>query len=48
MDSPSPAEILLSPSKLSLDLTLPNRIAMAPMTRSMAGEGLVPTPAMAE
>jgi len=48
MTSPSPAEILLSPFRLSPSLTLPNRIAMAPMTRSMAGPGLVPTAAMAE
>jgi len=48
MDNPSPAETLLSEFELSSALTLSNRLAMAPMTRSMAGEGLVPTPAMAE
>jgi len=48
MDSPSPAEVLLSEFELSSAVTLSNRLAMAPMTRSMAGEGLVPTPAMAE
>ncbi|MEM8882574.1 MAG: alkene reductase [Planctomycetota bacterium] len=37
---------LLSPIRLG-SLDLPNRIAMAPMTRSMAGPGLVPTEAMA-
>ncbi|HAH47738.1 MAG TPA: alkene reductase, partial [Planctomycetaceae bacterium] len=30
------------------DLTLPNRIAMAPMTRSRAGTERVPRPIMAE
>jgi len=44
----SPAENLLLPYELSSALTLANRIAMAPMTRSMAGPGLIPTPAMAE
>ncbi len=48
MDSPSLAETLLSEFELSSAVTLSNRLAMAPMTRSMAGEGLVPTPAMAE
>ena len=48
MNRPSAAEILLSPYELSSALTLSNRIAMAPMTRSMAGSGLIPTPAMAE
>jgi len=33
---------LLSPARIG-SLRLPNRIVMAPMTRSMAGEGLVPT-----
>ena len=48
MNHPSPAENLLLPYELSSALTLSNRIAMAPMTRSMAGPGLIPTPAMAE
>jgi len=37
---------LLSPARLG-SLDLPNRIVMAPMTRSMAGPGLVPTEATA-
>jgi len=37
---------LLSPARLG-SLELPNRVVMAPMTRSMAGEGLVPTEATA-
>jgi len=44
----SPAETLLRPYSPSPSLTLTNRVVMAPMTRSMAGEGLVPTTAMAE
>jgi len=48
MNHPSPTEILLSEFELSPAVTLSNRLAMAPMTRSMAGEGLAPTPAMAE
>jgi N-ethylmaleimide reductase len=38
---------LLRPFRLSPSLELKNRVAMAPMTRSMAGPGLVPTEAMA-
>ncbi|MEB3237769.1 MAG: alkene reductase [Candidatus Sericytochromatia bacterium] len=36
---------LFSPLRLG-DLTLPNRIVMAPLTRCRAGEGRVPTPLM--
>jgi N-ethylmaleimide reductase len=43
----SPAQILLHPYQLGPSLALANRVVMAPMTRSMAGEGLVPTAAMA-
>ncbi len=39
----SPAEILLQPYELSSAVTLSNRVVMAPMTRSMAGPGLLPT-----
>lgn len=42
------AEVLLEPYALSPELSLPNRVLMAPMTRSMAGPGLVPTSDMAE
>ncbi|MEJ2188542.1 MAG: alkene reductase [Acidobacteriota bacterium] len=45
--APTPAEILLRPYRLSPELELANRVVMAPMTRSMAGEGLVPTATMA-
>jgi 2,4-dienoyl-CoA reductase-like NADH-dependent reductase (Old Yellow Enzyme family) len=45
--SPTPANILLRPYRLSPHLELANRVVMAPMTRSMAGEGLVPTSATA-
>ena len=45
--SPVPSEILLCPCRLSPALELANRVVMAPMTRSMAGEGLVPTAATA-
>jgi len=38
---------LFTPLALDTGLTLPNRIVMAPMTRCMAGDGLVPTAAMA-
>lgn len=38
---------LFSPLQLNDTLTLPNRIAMAPLTRCMAGPGLVPTDDMA-
>jgi N-ethylmaleimide reductase len=38
---------LFSPIEVG-NLTLPNRIAMAPMTRNRAGVGNVPTPLMAE
>ncbi len=41
------AELLFSPYKLGC-LDLPNRIVMAPLTRSRAGESGVPTPLMAE
>ena len=30
------------------DLTLPNRIIMAPLTRSRAGDSRIPNPLMAE
>lgn len=39
--------LLLDELKLSPELTLPNRLVMAPMTRCMAGPGLVPTSATA-
>ena len=39
---------LFSPLKLNDTLTLKNRIAMAPLTRCMAGPGLVPTKEMAD
>ena len=38
---------LLQPFRLSADLELKNRILMAPLTRSMASDDLVPTEAMA-
>jgi len=41
-------DILLKELSLSDNLTLKNRIVMAPMTRSMADDSLVPTPAMAD
>jgi N-ethylmaleimide reductase len=44
----SAAEVLLQPFRLSEDLTLANRVLMAPMTRSMADPDLAPTPATAE
>jgi N-ethylmaleimide reductase len=40
--------ILFEPYRLNDCLTLANRIVMAPLTRSMAGPGLVPTRAMAD
>lgn len=40
-------ERLLSPATIGA-LALPNRIVMAPMTRSRGGEGDVPTALMAE
>ncbi len=43
-----PVEVLLQPYDLSAAIELPNRIVMAPMTRSMAGPGLVVTHASAE
>ncbi|WP_445402217.1 alkene reductase [Zobellella sp. An-6] len=39
---------LFEPYRLNDRLTLANRIVMAPLTRSMAGPGLVPTRAMAD
>lgn len=39
---------LFEPYRLNDSLTLANRIVMAPLTRSMAGPGLVPTRAMAD
>eukprot|EP00741_Cyanophora_paradoxa_P018566 tig00021070_g17925.t1 len=39
--------VLFEPLKIDEKLILRNRIAMAPMTRCMAGEGLVPTEDMA-
>ncbi|NQZ90832.1 MAG: alkene reductase [Moritella sp.] len=41
-------DILFSRAKLSDTLNLKNRIVMAPMTRSMADDNLVPTDAMAQ
>lgn len=41
-------DALFQPLKLNSVLTLPNRIAMAPLTRCMAGPGLVPTEQMAD
>lgn len=41
-------DTLFTPLSLGEDLKLSNRIVMAPMTRSMASEQLVPTEAMAE
>ena len=41
-------DILFNSAKLSDTLSLKNRIVMAPMTRSMADDNLVPTAAMAE
>ena len=38
---------LYEPLRLNASLTLPNRIVMAPLTRCMAGPGLVPTEASA-
>ena len=40
-------DILLQPFELSSSVSLANRIAMAPMTRSMAGPGNLPTEEMA-
>ena len=45
--SSTAGDILLSPFKLNEALELPNRILMAPMTRSMADDDLVPTEEMA-
>ena len=42
------ARTLLAPYELTPQETLRNRILMAPMTRSMAGPGFVPTEAMAQ
>ena len=39
---------LFEPLELSPELTLPNRIVMAPLTRDRAGEGNVPTDLMVE
>ncbi|MEO2279239.1 alkene reductase [Pseudoalteromonas pernae] len=41
-------DILFQPYSLSADIELNNRILMAPLTRCMAGEGLVPTQAMVD
>lgn len=41
-------DILLKPYQLSASVQLPNRIIMAPLTRRMAGPGLVPTDASVE
>ena len=46
MSLPTTVAPLFTPLQLDASLTLPNRIVMAPMTRCMAGAGLVPTPAM--
>jgi len=40
-------DVLLQPFTLNRKLTLQNRVVMAPMTRSMADDNLVPTAAMA-
>lgn len=42
------SDFLLSPYSLNKTLTLANRVVMAPMTRCMADEHLVPTQAMAD
>jgi len=48
MVSPDPdVSPLFVPLDIDGGLTLPNRIVMAPMTRCMAGDGLVPTEQMA-
>ena len=47
MDLPEAVTSLFTPLDLDNGLTLPNRIVMAPMTRCMAGDGLVPTEEMA-
>ncbi len=47
MSLPDAITPLFTPLDLADGLTLPNRIVMAPMTRCMAGDGLVPTEAMA-
>ena len=39
---------LLSPYKLNSTIELENRVFMAPMTRSMADDNLVPTQAMVD
>ncbi|MGD2063689.1 MAG: alkene reductase [Nitrospirota bacterium] len=44
---PSAVAALFTPLRLGDDLSLPNRIVMAPMTRCMAGPGWVPTEEMA-
>ncbi len=46
MSQPQQSLTLLTPAPLGPS-TLPNRMVMAPMTRSRAGEGLVPTEMMA-
>ena len=43
----STAEVLLKPFTLSEELTLKNRVLMAPMTRCVCDDDLVPTEAMA-
>lgn len=48
MSTPAAVAPLFTPLELADGLTLPNRIVMAPMTRCMAGDGLVPTQAMAD
>lgn len=40
-------DLLFQPYPLNDQITLNNRIVMAPLTRCMAGEGLVPTDEMA-
>ncbi|MBY8082914.1 alkene reductase [Vibrio fluvialis] len=40
-------DLLFQPYRLNDQITLDNRIVMAPLTRCMAGEGLVPTDEMA-
>lgn len=46
-DSVGVARVLLEAARLGDELTLSNRVVMAPMTRCMATDGLVPTQEMA-
>ena len=47
MNTPHPAASLLAPFRLG-DLTLQNRVVMAPLTRGRAGPARIPHPVMAE